>query len=572
MSSAPIFASDAGSGVKLRSPARSAARNGYSLRAKLLSLVVFAVAVLVALQVWALYTQRDILLDNKRTEILSIAQASLNLISKYHEAARSGKMSEAEAQRLAAEAVANLRYGGADGKEGYTFIFGKDARYQSHGVNPKAGELDPKASKIGAESLYDFTMRNFALARKNGGVHFQELNFPRPGGQVPVPKINVYVEYAPWEWLIGTGMYIDDIEKNVQERAMLTLGIGVVLIGLLLGIGWLIVRNVTRQIGDDPRNVISALERAAAGDLTQTFPNAPAGSILAGFGATSAATRSVLSQVREEASAMKRDANRIAESVAQVSTAASAQSEATSSVAAAVEQLTVSVGHISEAALETQRNSENVTEKCRASQHEVETSTAGMKRIATAVGQASDKIGGLASRAEQISAIAASIKEIASQTNLLALNAAIEAARAGEHGRGFSVVADEVRKLAERTASATVEIEETVGAVQRETRESTATMAHILPMMSEGASATEQVARALNEIGTSADVSLERVREVAHATREQSSASTSIAQQVESIAQMVEQTTAAMGETARSADEVSAMAGRLDELVARFKV
>jgi methyl-accepting chemotaxis protein len=133
-------------------------------------------------------------------------------------------------------------------------------------------------------------------------------------------------------------------------------------------------------------------------------------------------------------------------------------------------------------------------------------------------------------------------------------------------------VADEVRKLAERTASPTVEIDETVSAVQRETKESTTTMAHILPMMSEGAAATEQVARALQEIGASADTSLERVREVAHATREQSSASTSIAQQVESIAQMVEETTAAMGETARSAEEVSAMADRLDTMVARFTV
>ena len=547
-------------------------KRGFSLRSKLLALVGFAVVVLVALQAWALHTQREILTEDKRTEILSVTQSAISLIAKYHEDARAGKIPEAEAKRLAAEAVSGMRYSGADGKSGYVFLFARDGSYPIAGSrNPNTTETDPDKAMIGKETLRAFTALNFEMVRKNR-VHYRNLSFAKPGGQVPVPKINVYQEYSPWEWLVGTGVYIDDIDEKVRAQALLTLSIGGALIAFLLGFGLLIVRNVTRQIGGDPRTVVAVMARGAAGDLTQTFPNAPAGSILAGFGATSAATREVLTRVRDEAAAMKRDAQRISESVSQVYAATHAQSTATSSVAAAVEELTVSVSHISDAAQETQRNSENVTEKCRVSQQEVETSTSGMTRIATAVSDASTKIGGLAARAQQISAISASIKEIAAQTNLLALNAAIEAARAGEHGRGFSVVADEVRKLAERTASATVEIEETVSAVQRETEASTTTMAHILPMMAEGAAATAQVARALNEIGASADVSLERVREVAHATREQSSASTSIAQQVESIAQMVEETTAAMGETARSAEEVSAMADRLDALVASFKV
>jgi len=542
-----------------------------SLRGKLLVLVSLAIVLLIGLQCWGLYSERSILINDKRTEVLSVMQVAQSLVIKQHEAAKAGKITEEQAKQLAIQAITDLRYGGLDGKAGYAFALGKEGTFVAHGANPKLPGINSDTFMIGKETLRAFIGRHFDLLRTTP-VHYETVDFPKPGSQVPVPKLNIYLEYAPWGWIIGTGVYLDDIDAAVISRAKVAAGISAVLVGILLITGLLIVRSVTRQVGDDPRAVIAVMARAAEGDLTQTFPKAPPGSILAGFGATSAATREVIARVREEASAMKRDAHRIADSVAQVSSATAAQSEATSSVAAAVEELTVSVGHISDAALETQRNSENVTEKCRASQHEVETATAGMKRIATAVGQASDKIGGLASRAEQISAIAASIKEIASQTNLLALNAAIEAARAGEHGRGFSVVADEVRKLAERTASATVEIDETVSAVQRETKESTTTMAHILPMMSEGAAATEQVARALQEIGTSADTSLERVREVAHATREQSSASTSIAQQVESIAQMVEETTAAMGETARSAEEVSAMADRLDTMVARFKV
>jgi methyl-accepting chemotaxis protein len=138
--------------------------------------------------------------------------------------------------------------------------------------------------------------------------------------------------------------------------------------------------------------------------------------------------------------------------------------------------------------------------------------------------------------------------------------------------KGFSVVADEVRKLAERTASATVEIEQMVQMVQAETKDSTITMSRVRPIVDEGTSLTNQVAESLREIRSRADMTLERVREVANATREQSSASTSIAQRVEGIAQMVEETNASMEETARSASDMRDMSVRLDSLVGAFKV
>jgi methyl-accepting chemotaxis protein len=316
------------------------------------------------------------------------------------------------------------------------------------------------------------------------------------------------------------------------------------------------------------------MRKAAEGDFRASEGAAKQipGSLLAAFGDMSGSIRTMIGQVRGEAGSLKQDATRLSESVDQVLAASAHQSEATSSMAAAIEELTVSVNHISDAALETEKLSEDVAAFCRSSEEQVAGASRGMDRIAGAVGEAAGKIASLEARAEQINTIAAVIKEIASQTNLLALNAAIEAARAGDQGRGFSVVADEVRKLAERTASATVEIEQTVKAVQMETRESTETMGRVGPIVDEGNALTQQVAQSLRDIRSRADTTLERVREVANATREQSSASTAIAQRVEGIAQMVEQTTASMDETARSARDMRDMSGRLDGLMNRFTV
>jgi len=546
--------------------------NRLSLRGKLWALVALAVILLLVDRGWALYHDRQVLLDSKKAEILAVAQGAWSVANHYYELQRKGVMSREQAQEAAKTALLGFRYGGGNGKAEYVFITDADGIMVMNGGNPALVGADSVALTGDKRDRALVMQERFAAMREGGGHAFLPVMFARPGESKLIPKLNVFKSFEPWNWVVGTGVYIDDLDAALFRQLMLGAGSTVILAVVLLLGGGFIARGVIRQIGGEPLAVIEIMRRAALGDFRQRLPNAPPGSLLDAFASMSNSVRELIASVRDEAGAMKRDAQRIADSVSQVTTAAAQQSDATSSMAAAVEELTVSVAHISDAAMQTQQNSEGVAERCRNGEAGVMSAAESMKRIAAAVGEASEKIRGLEARALQINSIAASIKEIAGQTNLLALNAAIEAARAGEQGRGFSVVADEVRKLAERTSSATVEIEEMVSAVQRETAESAATMEHILPMVAEGTDLADQVAMSLREISSSADTSLERVREVAHATREQSSASTSIAQQVESIAQMVEETTAAMRETTRSAQEMRDMAARLDAMVGRFKV
>src|SRR6185369_11309516 len=127
----------------------------------------------------------------------------------------------------------------------------------------------------------------------------------------------------------------------------------------------------------------------------------------------------------------------------------------------------------------------------------------GMGTLRANVQAGAKKMKNLGDRSMEITGIVGTISRISEQTNMLALNAAIEAARAGEHGRGFSVVADEVRKLAERTASATNEIDKLVKTIHAETNET-------VGAIEQQTSIVEQESRAVSKAGES----LNKIRQV----------------------------------------------------------
>jgi methyl-accepting chemotaxis protein len=176
----------------------------------------------------------------------------------------------------------------------------------------------------------------------------------------------------------------------------------------------------------------------------------------------------------------------------------------------------------------------------------------------------------LLQRSSEIGGIAGVIKEIADQTNLLALNAAIEAARAGEQGRGFAVVADEVRKLAERTSKATQNITHMVSTVQRDTSSAVSSMQAVLPLVTMSVELAQAAAGELREIAEGNLATLEKVREVAVATAEQTQASTSVAQNVERIAQMVESSAESVQAANSNVSTLKSLSESLREAVSRF--
>ena len=542
-----------------------------SLKTKLVLLLVMSVigmVLLTGLSAWGV--KRD-LTDGRKAVVKAAVESAYSIAANYQALEAAGKMSREDAQAAAREAMRHGRYGGADGKSEYFYIYKSDGITVMHTTKPE-WEGTSKVEEV-KDVLGRYTLKSILAGSKAAPEGaFVETLFPRPGqpADKAVDKLQYLKLFATWDWIIGSGIYMDDVQAEVRERALSDTFVAALILIAVAVTTFLVGGSIRQQVGGEPADVINLMSQAAAGNLTVDVGNAPKGSMLASFGQMVSELREVIREIGNSATSLSTNAERINTASQEVSTASQHQADATSSMAAAIEELTVSINHISDSSRDTEADSHNSASLAADGETRVSTASSAIKNLAGSVTGASEKIRHLEGRIKEISGIAGVIKEIAAQTNLLALNAAIEAARAGEQGRGFAVVADEVRKLAERTASATVEIEDMIVSIQTETDETVQVMDAALPQVEEGVTLAESAADALRQIREGSETTLHRIQEVAEATREQSTASTSIAQRVEQIAQMVEETSAAMRNTAETAEALDNIARELNTMVGRF--
>ncbi|WP_374380630.1 methyl-accepting chemotaxis protein [Pseudomonas fluvialis] len=367
---------------------------------------------------------------------------------------------------------------------------------------------------------------------------------------------------------------LDQLLEQRMAEAQQVLYFNLLLAVLVLAVIGYLSMGAYLSVMNSIRCLREGSERLARGELSSHIQLAARDElrfVAAGFNAMAEAMRGLIAGIKGNAGEVADAARDLVTASGQIHVASQKQSDAASSMAAAVEQMTVGIEHIARGAGAADELAVRSGELSRDGGAIVASVVQEISEIAVSVAESARTVAELGERSGQISAIVGVIGDIAAQTNLLALNAAIEAARAGEQGRGFAVVADEVRNLAARTANSTREISEMVKSIQQGTAGAVAGMERGVERVNAGVARAEKAGEAMARIRQAAEQVQATVAEISHALREQSSASTEIAQQVEMIARMAEENGLAVASNHQTAASLGTLADTLLGNVGRFR-
>jgi methyl-accepting chemotaxis protein len=524
--------------------------------------------VICALGVVSVYTQRNVMMQDRQDKIRNQVESAVSMVTRFEQLAASGKLPETQARMLAQTALSAIRYEGQQ----YIFAFDSQMHYVVQGVKPRLLGTDAHAAHDGdGKDLGDLFDQTLSAGNGQG---FTSYVWDKPGFSSPQPKISYLSTTPGWHWVIGTGIYLDDVNSAFYAQLRILVLEVALALALLMTLGTVVTRRILAQLGGEPHATSEVVKRIAAGQLCERI-DLQAGdsqSLLAAVADMQEQLRRLVHEIVNSANHLGQMSAKVTSNAAEVASGSQQQSQSASAMSRSVEKLTSSINTIADHAEAARRLSQVSGDLSQEGSEVISRAMGEMERISQSVGQTESTIQDLAHKTQNISAIMQVIKEVADQTNLLALNAAIEAARAGPAGRGFAVVADEVRKLSERTAGATQEIAVMVQEIQQSSLASSSNMTQAVTLVKSGLALAQQGGDAVARIRASADEVVRAVNDISAALKAQGLASQDIALHVESIAQNSQANASASSTTSSAVAEIYTCADQLRELVSRFQV
>ena len=511
-----------------------------SFKRKIGLLVGVAIGGLVLLSVISVLQLRQQIVDGRTGQLVTAVQSAHSIVAAYQAKAAAGTMSDADAQKAAKDALRIARYNKTD----YLFIFTLEGGGVMHPIKPEfdgqsmLGKLKDNAGNDLIAGLVG------AMKASRDGTAFQLIDFPRPGSKEAVPKLS-YVQSVPgWNWMVGSGMYLDDVDAAVRQAVLKNLAVVFAVLGVIGVLGFVVAKSVLRQIGGEPEQAMRAMEEVRAGNLAVEVGSPHPGSVMHGLAGMIESLRGTVLRVRQSTDSISTASNEIALGNLDLSGRTEQTASNLQQTAASMEQLTGTVNQTAASA-----NTANGLAM---------SASQAAEKGGAVVAQVVQTMDDINASSKKIADIIGVIDGIAFQTNILALNAAVEAARAGEQGRGFAVVAGEVRSLAQRSAEAAKEIKNLIGAS--------------VARVESGAQLVGEAGTAMTTIVASVRNVAAIISEITSAAAEQSSGIGQVNGAVSELDKMTQQNAALVEESAAAAESLKEQAQRLSEVVQVFRL
>jgi len=536
------------------------------INVRLWLLTILALAGVIVVTVISLNMFNSKMLQEKEQQTRKLVEVAHSILVVHQGLVEKGKLDEAAAKSAALNIIKTLRYDGSN----YFWINDMHPKMVMHPIKPAlegkdlSNLKDPDGKKLFVE---------FVNTVKESGSGMVPYLWPKPGSDDPVQKISYVKGFAAWGWVVGSGVYIDDVEEAFYKE-LITLGTTVVVILVLLAaLSFIITTSIISPL----RKTTLAMNDISQGDGDLTARLDVAGNdevskLSVAFNRYTEKIQNIIRQVGNATGELTSSSAELHSVSDETNSGMMMQHNETQQAATAVTQMASTVKEIAKSSEAAAKAANDADKEAISGKSIVGEAAETINMLASEVEQSAEVINRLESESEAIGSVLDVIRGIAEQTNLLALNAAIEAARAGEQGRGFAVVAAEVRTLASRTQASTQEIQEMIERLQIGSREAVKVMdssrATTLKTVSKASEAADSLAKIAEAVTIISDMNTQ----IASASEEQSAVAEEIDKNIVQISDLAEQGANNTTRVSNASERLSSLSGGLESLVRQFKV
>tara|TARA_R110000787_G_scaffold171354_2_gene283992 strand:+ start:11929 stop:13506 length:1578 start_codon:yes stop_codon:yes gene_type:complete len=516
---------------------------------------------------WVSLTQaHKSLLQQKHSANQQVVEVAFSVVEHFYQQQNDGVLSEIEAQKQAIEVIKSLKYD----EENYFWINDFNPTMLMHPVNPAlegkdmAGIKDPDGTALFIDMLN--------IVQKNG-QGFVPYKWPKPGVDKPVDKISFVKGFTPWQWIIGSGTYIDDVDdifatqRNTLIAYALILMMLITLLGYFIGksiiIPTLEASNLMKDIAQGEGDLTRSLDHRARDEVSRLAHY---------FNQFTKKMRDSLKEVSDNSELVLNHAQSVADSSESAQALTQNQNDITTQVATAMEEMTSQIRDVSNNAKAAETAANDARHNTSQGKEIISNTIVQMNSLSSNIDSVSQVVASLADESNNIGSVLDVIRGIAEQTNLLALNAAIEAARAGEQGRGFAVVADEVRTLANRTEQSTNEIQHMIQKLQAGAQKAVDAVKISQEISNQTAEQTSEADNSLSEIDKLMALISDMNTQIARATEQQTQAADEVNLRINDLANMADESLSTSDKLTGASLELKSSSHNMSKIVSSFKI